>query len=306
MPPVPFASRCLYALAWCIGRLPRGLQDGLGRWLGGLAWRANGREPRVARRNLELALPALPAAEREALVGEVMRETGRASFETLRLWTRPRADALSRVAGCVGLDRLEAAEAAGQGVIIAAPHYGSWELLVEFMAARGPFSLVYRVPESAAGDGFLRLARGGENVRLVPAEATAMRPLWRALQAGEVVGITPDHQPKLGGGEFAPFFGVPALTLSLIPKLAARTGAAVLVGFAERGEDGRYTLHFEPAPAAIASDDLLAATTAMNAAVEAVARRDLRQYQWTYKRYTLRPPGSGEPNPYKTPAKDPR
>lgn len=306
MPSVPFASRCLYALAWCLGRLPRGLQDGLGRWLGGLAWRANGREPKVARRNLELALPALPAAERETLVRQVMRETGRASLETLRLWTRPRADALSQVAGCVGLDRLEAAEAAGKGVIIAAPHYGSWELLVEFMAARGPFSLVYRVPESAAGDGFLRLARGGENVRLVPAEATAMRPLWRALQAGEVVGITPDHQPKLGGGEFAPFFGVPALTLSLIPKLAARTGAAVLVGYAERGADGRYTLHFEPAPAAIASDDLVAATTAMNSAVEAVARRDLRQYQWTYKRYTLRPPGSGEPNPYKTPAKDPR
>lgn len=306
MPSVPFASRCLYALAWCAGRLPRGLQDGLGRWLGGLAWRANGREPRVARRNLELALPAMPAAEREALVREVMRETGRASLETLRLWTRPRADALSLVAGCVGLDRLEAAEAAGKGVIIAAPHYGSWELLVEFMAARGPFSLVYRVPDSAAGDGFLRLARGGENVRLVPAEATAMRPLWRALQAGEVVGITPDHQPKLGGGEFAPFFGVPALTLSLIPKLAARTGATVLLGYAERGADGRYTLHFEPAPAAIASEDLVAATTAMNAAVEAVARRDLRQYQWTYKRYTLRPPGSGEPNPYKPPAKDTR
>ena len=32
--------------------------------------------------------------------------------------------------------------------------------------------------------------------------------------------------------------------------------------------------------------------------VEAIARRDLQQYQWTYKRYTLRPPGSGESNPY--------
>jgi len=36
----------------------------------------------------------------------------------------------------------------------------------------------------------------------------------------------------------------------------------------------------------------------MNATVEAIARRDLRQYQWTYKRFTLRPPGSGETNPY--------
>src|SRR5690606_36976881 len=103
MPAVPFASRCLYALAWCVGRLPRGLQDRLGRALGSLAWRFDGREPKVARRNLGLALPGLDAGEREALVRDVMRETGRAAFETLRLWTRPRADALSRVAGCVGL-----------------------------------------------------------------------------------------------------------------------------------------------------------------------------------------------------------
>ncbi|WP_374602122.1 lipid A biosynthesis lauroyl acyltransferase [Arenimonas sp.] len=304
MPSVPVASRFLYAAAWLLGRLPRRLQRGLGTRLGELAWRLNGREPRVARRNLELALPNLPPGEREALVREVMRDTGRTALETLRLWTARRAATLRLVAGTEGLEHLEAAESAGRGVLVAAPHYGSWELLVEFMAARGPFSLVYRVPESPAGDGFLRLARGGENVRLVPAEATAMRPLLRALQAGEAVGITPDHQPKLGGGEFAPFFGVRALTLSLIPKLAARTGAPVLMGYAERHRDGRFTVHFEPAPADIASTDLGVATTAMNAAVEAIARRDLRQYQWTYKRYTLRPPGSGEPNPYQRPRKE--
>ena len=235
MPSVPVASRFLYALAWLLGRLPRPLQRGLGTALGDLAWRANGREPRVARRNLELALPDLAPGEREALVRAVMHETGRTALETLRLWT----------------------------------------------------------------------ARREATLRLVPAEATAMRPLLRALQAGEVVGITPDHQPKLGGGEFAPFFGVRALTLSLIPKLAARTGAPVLMGYAERHADGRFTVRFEPAPAAIASRDLVVATTAMNAAVEAIARRDLRQYQWTYKRYTLRPPGSGEPNPYQRPRKEP-
>ena len=40
------------------------------------------------------------------------------------------------------------------------------------------------------------------------------------------------------------------------------------------------------------------AVAALNAAVERIARRDPAQYQWTYKRYTLRPPGSGEENPY--------
>ena len=37
----------------------------------------------------------------------------------------------------------------------------------------------------------------------------------------------------------------------------------------------------------------------MNAAVERVARRDMSQYQWTYKRFSRRPPGSDEPNPYR-------
>ena len=39
--------------------------------------------------------------------------------------------------------------------------------------------------------------------------------------------------------------------------------------------------------------------SALNAAVEAIARRQPEQYQWTYKRYTLRPPESGETNPYR-------
>ena len=60
---------------------------------------------------------------------------------------------------------------------------------------------------------------------------------------------------------------------------------------------GGFDLHFEPAPAAIASSDLHEATAAMNLHVEAIARRNLAQYQWTYKRFSRRPKGSGENKP---------
>lgn len=295
---IPLSSRLMYAAAWCVGRLPLAWAQRFGDALGTLSHRLDTRECKVARRNLELLGEPADPAERERALRDILRQTGRNAFETLRIWTRPRAANLALVRGTQGLEHLAAAEAAGRGVIIAAPHYGNLELVVEFMAARGPFALVYRTPETAAGDAFLRLARGGENIRLVPAEASAMRPLWKALQAGGAVGITPDQQPKLGGGEFAPFFGRQALTLSLIPRLAERSGAAVLFAYAERRADGRFDMHFEPAPAAIASPVLAEATAAMNAGVEAIARRDPSQYQWTYKRWTLRPPGSGETNPY--------
>ena len=290
-------GRTWFALAWCVGRLPLSWQRYLGEIGAVYVHARNLREARVARRNLEQLAPELSRLERERAVRAILRGTGRNAMETLRVWTRSRADNLRLVRAVHGDELFAAALAGGKGLIIAAPHYGNWELLIEFLAARAPFTLIYRVPEKPAGDVFLRLARGKANVQLVPAEANAMRPLWKTLKDGGMVGITPDQQPKFGGGEFAPFFGKQALTLSLIPKLAARSGAPVLFAWAEPVPGG-FEVHFQAAPIDIGHSDLVVATTAMNAAVEAIARRDMSQYQWTYKRFSRRPKGSGEKNPY--------
>jgi len=287
----------LFFLAAIVGRLPLAAQRWLGGMLGFISCQFDTREVKVARRNFEYNDLA-GANEADVLVKSVMRSTGRNLFETLRVWTRPRKDNLALIKNIRGLEHLHAAQAQKKGLIIAAPHYGNWELLIEYMASLGTFALVYRVPEKKWGDVFLRRARGGENVVLVPAETNAMRPLWKTLQAGGMVGITPDQQPKFGGGEFAPFFGKQALTLSLIPKLAERSQAPVVFAYTEATAEG-FDLFFEAADARIHDRDLLIATQAMNAQVETIAKRDLRQYQWTYKRYTLRPPKSGERNPYK-------
>lgn len=298
MSPSAIAGQLIYAAAWCLGRLPLSWQQGLGVAAGWLAYRANAREAKVARRNLELIWPGATHAEREAQVRTILMQTGRNGFESIRVWTRSIADNLRLIRSVHGEAPLAAAEAAGRGHIVVAPHYGNLEVVIAYMASRGSVSLVYRVPDSAAGKVFLELARGSERVSLVPAEGNAMRPLWKTLKSGRMVGMTPDQQPKLGAGEFAPFFGIPALTMTLVPRLAERSGAPVFFAYAERRPDGCFDLHIEPAPAAIASPDIHVALAAMNQAIETIAHRDLGQYQWTYKRYTLRPPGSGETNPY--------
>jgi KDO2-lipid IV(A) lauroyltransferase len=290
-------GRLLYALAWLPGHLPLAWQRALGRALAVPVRLGDFRAARIARRNLELVEPGMAPGAREALAREILAATAANALETLRVWTHGRADNLRLVRNVRGRELLDAALAQGRGVLVAAPHYGTWELLISYLASVAPFSLVYRVPEKAAGDVFLRLARGDADVTLVPAESTAMRPLFRALQRGELVGITPDQQPKLGAGEFAPFFGRLALTLTLIPKLAARSGAPVVVAWAEPVPGG-FDVVIEAAPEAIADADVGVATTAMNAAVEAVARRRPEWYQWTYKRFSKRPKGSGEANPY--------
>jgi KDO2-lipid IV(A) lauroyltransferase len=87
--------------------------------------------------------------------------------------------------------------------------------------------------------------------------------------------------------------------MTLLPRLAERSGATVLFAYCERIGDLAFALRIEPAPEEIASGDTVVATAALNAAVERIARRAPEQYQWTYKRYTLRPSWNGRDNPYR-------
>ena len=297
------AAALLYALAWTVARLPwpllRLLADGVAR----LSVAIDGREARVARRNLELIRPDLDAAARERLVRDIVRTTARQAFETMRLWTRPAERNLADIAEVHGEALFDAALADPRGLVVAAPHMGNWELLNHWLAMKTPLAILYRPPESAIGEAFLRRVRAnaGGDVEQVRAEAAGVRTLLKRLQKGGVVGILPDQQPKAGEGEFAPFFGKPALTMTLLGRLAARSDACVLFAWCERlpgTSPPRFALHVEAAPEAVGDADPVRAVTALNAGIEAIARRDFSQYQWTYKRYTLRPPGSGEANPY--------
>lgn len=290
----------LYRLTALITRLPWPV---LRRAADALAWawtRANARESRVARRNLELVFPGLGARQRQQMHGQVMRATARQVMETAWLWTHDPARNLAR---CLrvrhGQELYDAAHASGRGLIVVAPHHGNWEMLNQWLASRGPIAIVYAPPESAVGDAFLQRARGVDNITQVRAEGPAVRQMLKTLKAGGAVGILPDQQPKQGDGVFAPFFGIDALTMTLVNRLASRTGADLLYAWCERDGDGlQFQLHVEPAPPELAGEDAQAATARMNADIEAIVRRAPEQYQWTYKRFTLRPPGSGQNDPY--------
>jgi KDO2-lipid IV(A) lauroyltransferase len=288
------AAALLFAFARLAGRLPWRWQHRLAAATARL-WTCTGaRESRVAERNLEIAFPELGPGERAALHARVLATTARQMLETLRFWTRPHADNLALVRSVEGEALFAAAIASGRGVIVAAPHHGNWELLNQWLAAHTPISILYAPPESRVGEGFLRRVRAADDdaqrVTLVRAEAGGVRQLLRTPRDGGVVGILPDQQPKGGEGEFAPFFGYPALTMSLLSRLAARSGAIVLFAWCERlpasdpASPPAFAVHVEPAPADIASTAPGTGVRALNGMVESIARRDPAQYQWTYKR----------------------
>ncbi|UXI67809.1 lysophospholipid acyltransferase family protein [Tahibacter amnicola] len=288
----------LYFLLQLAGRLPLRFLHACGAGLGRLLWWSRGRLRRHTEINFSLVLTQLGTEQRHRLAQRTMQETGKSIVEVAKVWGGGARNALELVREVDGEALFQAALDGGKGLIIAAPHLGCWELLNIWLCSRTPIAIVYRPPRHAQIEPLLLRARGELKPEQVRAEGAGVRTLYKRLQSGGVVGILPDQSPKQGDGEFAPFFGVEALTMVLVSRLAHRTGATVLFAFAERLPKGAgYRIRFRPAPAGIDAADLRAATTALNHGVEACVNLAFEQYQWHYKRFQYRP-SPDEHNPY--------
>lgn len=289
--PMGLGGWLVFGAFWIVGGLPLRWLHGIGAWIGR---RRGGRARRIVERNLALCFPELDAEARQRLADVAMADAGRGMLEAFRVWTRPR-DMLRRIVAIEGGEHLARARAQGSGVLVLAPHLGAWELLNLHLATGGPGGVLYRPPSSRALEAAIAHGRSALGMAQIRADRSAPRSLIRRVAAGELVGILPDQQPKVGEGVFAPFFGVQALTMTLAPRLSQRVPA--VFGWAERLPDaGGFRLHFKPAPDALRDPDPVVATTAMNAAIEGWVRQRPAQYVWTYKRFTKRP--AGEPARY--------
>jgi KDO2-lipid IV(A) lauroyltransferase len=131
---------------------------------------------------------------------------------------------------------------------------------------------------------------------LLPAQPSGLRRVYHALQAGGLAALLPDQVPAARSGRYAPFFGRPALTMTLAHRLLRSTGAVPMLASARR-RDGAFELSFSRVPEA-GQPDQPRALTAMNAAIEALVRTAPAQYQWEYRRFRRPPPGS--PQPYRS------
>ena len=288
---LPFPSRLTFAAMWLLGRLPLLWLHRLGAALGWFWLHAGFRETKVARINLARCFPELNDLQREQLLRNTLIETGRTAVELCWLWTRPARTVNAAVRVTADENAFLQAMREERGVLIAAPHLGAWEALNLYLSRTGKVAILYRPPRQAWLELLINRCRGRFGAEPVRAEAAGVRTLLKRLKEGSVVGILPDQQPKVGEGEFAPFFGQSALTMSLFPKLATRTGAKVLFAWADRLPNGTgFAVRF-------ADLGEISNTEQMNAAIEQLARQAPAQYQWTYKRFGIQP--GGAPSPYR-------
>jgi len=272
--------------------LPLLLNHALGAALGWLLWRLPNDARRVAGRNLDLAFADWPAADRAAMLRRNLIETGKLFLELGPLWLWPGARVLALVQGPVaGEEALAAAVRAQSGAILLTPHLGAWEMAGLYYSSRHPLTILYR-PSRLGLDALSIQGRGRLGGQVVATDARGVRSLLMALRQGEVLGILPDQDPGEEGGVFAPFFGIAASTMTLVSRLALKTGAPVFLTWAERLPRGRgYALHLRELPEVSAAATLEDSVAALNRGVEAAVRSLPDQYLWAYKRFKTRPPG---------------
>ena len=276
-------SRFLMSL---VARLPLVLLHALGAALG---WAIYGLSPtyrRHLKENLEAAGYRDAATRRAAIAG-----AGRMVAELPAIWLRPRAEVAALVRRIDGRELVDAARAAGQGIVFLTPHLGCFEITAKVAADEFPITVLYRAPKVAWLQPLVERGRGEDRVRLARADISGVRELVAALARSEAVGILPDQVPGAGEGDWVAYFGRLAYTMTLAAKLAARPGRVCLLAFGERLPGGAgYVLHIRPLPAREPGES---ETRRMNRALEALIRECPGQYLWGYNRYK-RPRGAPE------------
>jgi KDO2-lipid IV(A) lauroyltransferase len=252
--------------------LPRPARLRLARGLGRLLSRAVPAERRAVRSNLARVLPGAPPRELDRRVSETFANFGAFFADLLTLNRQPAAALGAYVASAEGEHHLDAALAAGRGVVLLTAHLGNWEFAGRLLSSRGRRTahVVLSAEQDQALERYLRL--DSPQLRFVTRRhATSTLGLLAALRRAELVAMQADRPTGGRGDAIVPFFGEPA-AFPIGPFVLARAaGAAVVIAFCAMAPGGRYRLEIDP-PIWVKPGEETSALATTVAALERVIR----------------------------------
>lgn len=285
------------AFLTALGKLPYPLVARFGEALGGLLYRLPHGRRRVIEANLRLCFPEKSDAEIMAMSRATFRHIIRSFAERGIFWTGSEA----QMRRWVQIDdQADLPSLDGTPHILVTMHLsgveaGAIRLTIHLRdhVGRSGASL-YTKQKNALFDDFLKHARGRFGANMISRNDSA-REILRSLKKGEALQLIADMDFGERDSEFVPFFGVEALTLTSVSRLARLTGAKVVPIYCEMLPDYQgYLLHILPPwenyPGASVTDD----TRRMNAFFEEAIRPRITEYYWVHKRFKHRPPGEPE------------
>lgn len=278
-----------------IGTLPLKISMRAGKTLGKAVVSLFPRLKKTGRRNLEIALPDLPAAEKEKILSGTFESLGRqlGFVSHFKEFSPEKVRALVEV---VGKENFDKARASGRGILFFTGHFGSWEI---FNLLPPAFDQTMNILVRRIDNPLVENYVDGLRTRLgcvTLDKKQSARKMFRVLENGELLGILADLNVQEREGVFVDFFGVPASTTASIAKLALSTNAFVLPAFAVWEESKqKYVVYLEPPveyeKTSNPEKDVHDLTQKITSVVEKYVRAYPEQWLWIHKRWNTRPKG---------------
>ena len=284
-------------LSGIVRLFPRGVVLALGRMLGSIYARLDGRHVAIAVDNLRHAFPDWDEDRLLRTARGVYRHFGGVILDLLWMQDRSR-EVVSGIVEFAGSEHVTQALARGKGFICPTGHIGNWEAhALGHGFAFGDSAVVGRPLDNPALDARLVRLRALSGNAVV-SKRRALPDILRFLRDNKAVAIVMDQNVQEADGIFVTFFGRPASTTTVVAALAAKTGCAIVPGHSVLLPDGRYVVTYEP-PLFFESTgdraaDIARLTQRLTACIEAWVRATPEQWLWIHRRWKTQPAGKAE------------
>lgn len=274
---------------WLIHLLPFRVIVALGNGLGVLL-HAVGKERReVAHINLRLCFPQMPDAERDRLVRAHFRMFARGLLERTILWWGS-AGRIRRLIRVEGAEHFEAIK--NKSAVLLTPHFVGMDAGGQWIAQETDTVCMYARQKNEYLTELLRKKRARFRNQLLVSRQQGLRPILKGMKEGHPFIYPPDQDQGVKDGAFIPFFGVPAATMTSLPRIAKMTDAKVVPSITRILPGGQgYVLTFYPAWENYPTGDDVADARRMNEFIEQRILEMPEQYFWLHKRFKTRPEG---------------
>jgi KDO2-lipid IV(A) lauroyltransferase len=228
-------------------------------------------------------------AQRKQLVRNHFKMFGRSLIDRTILWwsSGARIRSLIRVEGVEHFDAVK-----GKPVIMLTPHFVGMDAGGQWIAQHTDTVCMYANQKNRYLTELLLKKRARFRNQRLYSRQQGLRPILKGMREGMPFIYPPDQDQGIKDGAFIPFFGVPAATMTSVPRIAQMTGAKVLPCITRLlpGAAG-YLLTFYPAWENYPTGDDIADTRLMNEFIEQRVLEMPEQYFWLHKRFKTRPEG---------------
>jgi len=222
-----------------IARIPRRLAYALGVVISTLAFPLLARQRKALESNLRHVRPDLPGPQVRKLAWRNWLNYTKAWIDFFKI---PRMDRgkLTGLLKPIGVENLDLAMARGKGVIVVAPHMGSWELAAASWAASfGQIGVMVEQIEPRRLFNHVFRVRSKMGIKVIPLSQTGARDIIRMLKDGRMVVLAMDRD-ILNTGQLFSFFGHPARFPTGPVEIALKTGAPILPAYCVRDSNDSY------------------------------------------------------------------